>query len=138
MRGMAIDERACFDERPETRPGRFQCPKCRRTSEYAVRWVRRTRKNRPPPGTDAHDRAKFSKLRDHLLRVDEEVTCKVCGKRFEIPSQHSLMFVDQYEGLPNDEDLEREIRLASGEQEPAGEPKPSLPARFTRKSTGWK
>jgi hypothetical protein len=135
---MAIDERAFFDEKPETRPGRYQCPKCRRASDYNIRWVRRSRKPRPPAGADDSDRAKFSKLRDHLLRIDDEVTCKVCGKRFEIPSQHSLVFVDQYEGLPDDDELEREIRQASGETEPAAGVKPALPPRFTRRPTGWK
>ena len=53
-------------------------------------------------------------------------------------SQHSLMFVDQLAGLPNDEDLEREISIASGEPEPAKESKPAVPPRFTRKSSGWK
>jgi hypothetical protein len=135
---MAIDESAFFTERAETRQGRYQCPKCRRTGEYSIRWVRRSKKDRPPPGADENDRAKFSKLRDYLLRLDEEVTCKTCGKKFEIPSQHSLMFVDQLVGLPNEEDLEREISLASGETEPAQEKKPALPARFTRKPSGWK
>ena len=136
---MALDERAFFTEKPETRQGRYQCPKCKRTNEYGVRWVRRTKKDRPPAGADEHDRAKFAKLRDYLLRLDDEVVCKTCGKKFEIPSQHSLMFVDQVAGLPNDEDLEREIAQASGEPEEAPrESKPALPARFTRKSTGWK
>ena len=66
------------------------------------------------------------------------MTCKTCGKKFEIPSQHSLMFVDQLAGLPNEEELEREISIASGEPEPVPESKPALPARFTRKSSGWK
>ena len=132
---MALDERAFFSERPETRPGRFQCPKCRRAGEYSIRWVRRTKKDRLPPGCDEGDRAKFAKLRDYLLRLDDEVVCKACGKKFEIPSQHSLLFTDQLAGLPNAADLEREIALASGEEEPAPEPaKPALPARFTRKS----
>ncbi len=136
---MALDERAFFNEKPETRQGRYQCPKCKRTNEYGVRWVRRTKKDRPPAGADEHDRAKFAKLRDYLLRLDDEVVCKTCGKKFEIPSQHSLMFVDQVAGLPNDEDLEKEIAQASGEPEEAPrETKPALPARFTRKSTGWK
>ena len=135
---MALDERAFFTEKPETRQGRYQCPKCRRTNEYSIRWVRRSKKASPPAGADDADRAKFAKLRDYLLRVDDEVTCKTCGKKFEIPSQHSLMFVDQTAGLPNDEELEREIAAASGEPEPARERKPELPARFTRKSTGWK
>jgi hypothetical protein len=145
---MPFDERALFTEKPETRQGRYQCPKCHRTADYSIRWVRRSKKDRLPPGADEQDRAKFAKLRDYLLRLDDEVQCKVCGKKFEIPSQHSLMFVDQLAGLPNDDDLEREIALASGE--PAPEPgsqgdagagggrKPALPPRFTRKPTGWR
>ena len=100
--------------------------------------MRRSKKDRLPAGADESDRAKFAKLRDYLLRLDEEVTCKTCGKRFEIPSQHSLMFVDQLAGLPNEDDLEREIAEAATESDPAPEPKPTLPARFTRKSSGWK
>lgn len=138
LAGMALDERAFFTEKPETRPGRFQCPRCRRTNEYSVRWVRRAKKDRLPPNADDQDRAKFAKLRDYLLRVDDEVVCKTCGKKFEIPSQHSLMFVDQLAGLPNDEELEREIAAAAAEPESASEKKPELPARFTRRSTGWK
>jgi hypothetical protein len=135
---MALDERAFFNERPETRQGRYQCPKCRRTADYSIRWVRRAKKDRLPPGADEADRARFAKLRDYLLRVDDEVICRTCGKRFEIPSQHSLMFVDQLAGLPNEEELEREIAAASNEPDEAPPPKPALPARFTRKSSGWK
>lgn len=137
---MAFDERALFNEKMETRPGRYQCPKCRRTNDYSIRWVKRSKKDRLPPGADEQDRAKFAKLRDYLLRLDDEVTCKTCSKKFEIPSQHSLMFVDQLAGLPNDDELEREIAAASGEDEPPPpeEKKPALPARFTRKPSGWK
>ena len=135
---MALDERNFFNERPETRTGRFQCPKCRRTNDYSVRWVRRSKKDRLPPGAGEEDRAKFAKLRDYLLRIDEDVVCKSCGKKFEIPSQASLLFADQLAGLPNADELEREIAAASGEDEKAPEEKPALPARFTRKSSGWK
>jgi transcription elongation factor Elf1 len=135
---MSLDERAFFTDRQETRPGKYTCPKCRRTNEYSVKWVRRVKKDRLPPGADDGDRARFAKLRDYLLRLDEDVVCKACGKRFEIPSQHSLLFVDQLAGLPNDAELEAEIQAAS--DEPAAEPdaKPALPARFTRKPSGWK
>ena len=135
---MSLDERAFFNEKPENRSGRYQCPKCRRTNEYTVRWVRRTKKDRLPPGAGDEDRAKFAKLRNFLLRVEDEVTCRTCGKKFEIPSQQSLLFVDDLQGLPNEDDLEREIAAASGENEPPVEKKPELPARFTRKSSGWK
>jgi transcription elongation factor Elf1 len=135
---MALDERAFFTDKPENRQSRFQCPRCHRSGDYSIRWVRRSKKDRLPPGADDGDRAKFAKLRDYLLRLDDEVTCKTCGKKFEIPSQQSLLFVDQLAGLPNDDDLEREIAEAAGEPAPAPETKPALPARFTRKSSGWK
>ena len=74
-----------------------------------------------------------------MLRVDDEVTCKTCSKRFEIPSMNSLVFVDQLVGLPDLAALEREIAAASGEDTtPPAPDKPALPARFTRKPTGWK
>ena len=138
---MGLDERALFTDKPETRQGRFLCPKCRRTGDYSIRWVRRLKKDRLPPGADEQDRAKFAKLRDYLLRLDDEVTCKTCGKKFEIPSQQSMVFLDQLAGLPNDEELEREIAARVGRDRTRGSrrgEKPPLPARFTNKSSGWK
>ena len=139
---MALDERSLFTDKPETRPGKYACPRCRRTNEYSIRWVRRTKRDRLPPGADERDRVKFAKLRDHLLRLDDELVCKTCGKKFEIPSLHSLQFVDQLEGLPKDEDED-----VGGDQPLAAplEVKPmdagaraALPARFTCPSKGWR
>ena len=96
------------------------------------------KRDRPPGGADEADRARFAKLRDYLLRVDDEVVCKACGKKFEIPSQHSLVFTDQLDGLPDADALEREIAAASGVEPAAPEAKPALPPRFTRKSGNWK
>ena len=130
---MAFDEKSVFQEKPETRPAKYACPRCKRTNEYAIRWMRRTkRKDRQPQGGE--DRAKFDKLRDHLLRLDDEVTCKTCGKKFEVPSLHSLLFTDQLDGLPKDEDAE------TSEDAPPAEPidRAKLPARFTRPTKGWR
>jgi hypothetical protein len=94
--------------------------------------MRRTkRKDRQPQG---EDRAKFDKLRDHLLRLDDEVTCKSCGKKFEVPSHHSMMFTDQLEGLPKDEDVDE------SEAQPPAAPidRSKLPARFTKPTRGWR
>ncbi len=175
---MALDERAFFTEKPETRPAKHACPRCRRTNDYSVRWVRRARKDRLPSGADESDRAKFAKLRDHLLRLDDELTCKSCGKRFEIPSLQSLLFLENLEGLPKDDDDEEPtldnagdagepqsrsgpggggvrpgaVRQVPDEDAPPAAQRPAspdgdaagatsranLPARFTRKSTGWR
>ena len=86
-----LHEREFYHERPETRPATLTCPRCRHRGEYQVRWIRRTRKDRLPPGADERDRAMFAKLRDYLVRVDDSVSCRRCGKKFDIPSQQSLM-----------------------------------------------
>jgi hypothetical protein len=135
---MALDERAFFTDKPETRPGRFTCPKCRRANDYSIRWVRRIKRDRPPSGADEMDRAKFAKLRDYLLRLDDEVVCKTCGRKFEIPSQQSMVFVDQIAGLPNDDELEKEIEAASEDPSKPADPKPQLGARFRQNSSNWK
>lgn len=149
-RPMALDERSFFSDKPETRSARYACTRCHRTNEYSVRWVRRVKKDRLPGGADELDRAKFAKLRDHLIRVDDELVCKACGKKFEIPSLHSLLFVDQLEGLPKDEEeLEAEAdnresvagnRESGAAKEAVAQDKPAKPklsARFTR-PTGWR
>lgn len=97
-----MDERQFFTEKPEQRPAQYQCPRCRRTNDYLVRWIRRTRKPQLPRGADERDRAMFNKVKDHLVRVDDDVTCKTCGKRFEIPSHRALVFLEELEGLPKD------------------------------------
>ncbi|HVB39124.1 MAG TPA: hypothetical protein VND92_11320 [Vicinamibacterales bacterium] len=92
---MALDERQFFNEKPETRPETLTCPKCRRANEYQLRWVVRRKKDRLPPGADERDRALYGKLRDYMIRVDDAVTCRTCSRRFDIPSQHSLVFLQQ-------------------------------------------
>jgi hypothetical protein len=42
---------------------------------------------------DERDPALSAKLRDYMVRVDDSVTCKTCGKRFDISSQHSMVFI---------------------------------------------
>ena len=103
MYATSVDERQFFTEKPEDRPATYQCPQCRRTNEYSVRWIRRTKKAQPPPGSDERARAMFHKVKDYLVRVDEHVTCKTCRKRFEIPSHRNIVFLEELEGLPKDD-----------------------------------
>jgi hypothetical protein len=94
-----VDERDFFNNRNETRTDKLSCPRCKRVNEYQMRWVVRTKKDRIPPGADERDRALYAKLRDYMIRVDDAVTCKTCGKKFDIPSQHSMVFIDKA-GVP--------------------------------------
>jgi hypothetical protein len=90
-----VDERDFFNNRNETRTDRLSCPRCKRVNEYQMRWVVRTKKDRIPPGANERDRALYAKLRDYMIRVDDAVTCKTCGKKFDIPSQHSMVFLQK-------------------------------------------
>ncbi len=90
---MALDERDFFSNKNETRTDTLICPRCEGVNDYQMRWVVRTRKDRIPSGADERDRSLFAKLRDYMIRVDDAVTCKTCGKKFDIPSQHSMVFI---------------------------------------------
>ena len=92
---MALDERDFFNNRNETRTDSLTCPRCKRVNQYQMRWVVRTKKDRIPHGADERDRALYAKLRDYMIRVDDAVTCKACGKKFDIPSQHSMVFIEK-------------------------------------------
>ena len=49
---MALDERDFFNNRNETRTDKLTCPRCKRTNDYQMRWVVRTKKDRLPHGAD--------------------------------------------------------------------------------------
>ena len=97
---MSLDERDFFNSKSETRTDKLNCPRCKRVNEYQMRWVVNTRKDRLPGGADERDRALYAKLRDYMVRVDDSVTCKTCGKKFDIPSQHSMVFLQNGDAPP--------------------------------------
>jgi uncharacterized protein YbaR (Trm112 family) len=88
-----INERDFFTERTETKPMSLVCPQCRHRDDYQIKWSKRTKKVRLPPGADARDRAMYEKLRDHLFRLDDMVNCTKCRRRFEIPSHQTMVFL---------------------------------------------
>ena len=88
-----MEERDFFDEKEETKSANINCPSCRQSFEYAIRWRRRTKKKALPRHADSDDRARFAKARDYMVRVDDFVKCKGprCGKRIEITSQSVVL-----------------------------------------------
>ena len=136
---MALDERAFFTEqdRAAQRPLHLPALPADQRLPAAVGAAHQEGSAAGPPTSAIA--AKFAKLRDHLIRVDDEVTCKTCGKRFEIPSMHSLVFVDQLEGLPKVDDEDDEAG-ADGQYTPgtirhrtgAGTPGTARPATAER------
>ncbi len=88
-----LSERDFFNETPETKQATFSCPHCRERAEYAVRWLRRTKKTALPRGANEQDRARFNKSRAYMVRVDDMLVCARCRRRFDIPNSQSVVFV---------------------------------------------
>jgi hypothetical protein len=88
-----MNERDFFNERQETKRASFSCPHCRERADYEVRWLTRTKKNGLPRGANEQDRARFAKSRDYMVRIDDQLACKTCRKRFDIPNSQSVVFI---------------------------------------------
>jgi hypothetical protein len=81
-----MDERAFYQESQATRPAALNCPYCRTTETYDLRWVIRKKKDRLPPNADERDRAKFQKAQSYMVLVEDKVACKNmrCRRRFDV------------------------------------------------------
>ena len=45
----------------------------------------------------------FDKVKDYLIRVDADVVCATCARKFEIPSHRSVILLEELEGLPQED-----------------------------------
>src|ERR1017187_3479036 len=90
-----MDEKAYYSEGPANKPARLQCPFCRTTESYELRWLVRKKKDRLPPGGDERDRAKFQKAQSYMVLLDDKVACKNlrCRKRFDISGVKTMAFL---------------------------------------------
>ena len=90
-----MQERDIFDERQEVKKASYSCPFCRERHDYDIRWLKRVKKRQPPRNMNEHDRARYDKSRDYMVRVDDQLMCRNmrCRKRFEIPSSQTVVFI---------------------------------------------
>ncbi len=90
-----MDERAYYTESPTTRQADLQCPYCRTSSAYELRWMMRKKKDRLPPGADERDRARFQKAQSYMVLLDDKVACKNlrCRKRFDVSGIKTMAFI---------------------------------------------
>lgn len=84
-----MDDRKFYDEKDETKQIPLVCPHCRQENTYPIRWKVRTRKAALSGASNDEERARFSKARSYMVRVDEMVACRNirCRKRFELTGQ---------------------------------------------------
>ncbi len=90
-----MDERAYYNESQTTKPATLNCPYCRTSDTYQLRWLLRKKKDRLPPGADERDRARFQKAASYMVLLDDKVMCKNmrCRKRFDISGIKTMAFV---------------------------------------------
>ena len=90
-----MEERDFYTEKDELKPANLNCPFCRQSDSYEVRWRRRTKKASLPSHASQEDRMKFAKARSYLVRIDDTINCKNqrCRKRFEITSLQTVAFL---------------------------------------------
>lgn len=90
-----MDERQFFTEKDEVKTHQLQCPSCRSSNEYKIRWRLRTKKKSLPRHANEEDRMRFKSARDYMVRIDDMVRCPTprCGKRIEITSLQSVVFL---------------------------------------------
>ncbi len=92
-----MDERAFFNESQTTKPAQLNCPFCRTSDTYDIRWLVRKKKDRMPGGGDERDRAKFAKAQSYMLLLDDKAACKNmrCRKRFDISGIKTIAFLSE-------------------------------------------
>ena len=90
-----MDERAFYSESETTKPASLNCPWCRSSESYELRWMVRKKKDRIPQGADERDRAKFQKAQSYMVLLDDKVACKNlrCRKRFDISGVKTMAFL---------------------------------------------
>ena len=90
-----MEERDFYTEKDELKPANLNCPFCRQSYSYEVRWRRRTKKASLPSHASQEDRMKFAKAQSYLVRIDDTINCKNqrCRRRFEITSLQTVAFL---------------------------------------------
>ena len=91
-----MDERSFYRESQATKAATLNCPFCRTSENYDLKWLVRRKLDRLSGRADERDRAKFAKAQSYMVRRDDMVMCKNlrCRKRFEITSVQSVVSLD--------------------------------------------
>ncbi len=90
-----MEERAFFIESNTTKAATLNCPFCRVSETYELRWLIRKKKDRVPPGADERDRERFRKAQSYMVLIDDKVACKNvrCRKRFDVSGVKTIAFL---------------------------------------------
>ncbi|MGH9667962.1 MAG: hypothetical protein ACRD9L_26390 [Bryobacteraceae bacterium] len=95
-----MDEKAFYRESQATRHATLNCPFCRMTDTYDLRWLLRKKIDRLPPNANERDRALFKKVESYMVLLDDKTVCKNvrCRKRFDISGIKTTAFLTAGQG----------------------------------------
>ena len=90
-----MDERAFFNETQAMKPAMLNCPYCRTSDTYELRWMVRKKRDRVPPQADERDRARFQKSQSYMVLLDNKANCKNmrCRRPFDISGIKTMAFL---------------------------------------------
>ena len=91
-----MDERAFYRESQTTKPSSLNCPYCKTSNPYELRWLLRTKVDKLSRQADERDRAKFAKAASYMVLLDDKVSCKNprCRRPFEISGIKTTAFLN--------------------------------------------
>jgi hypothetical protein len=90
-----MEERQFYREAETTKAVSLNCPFCRTSESYELRWLVRRKIDRLPPRADERDRARFAKAASYMVLIDDKAVCKNprCRKRFEVSGIRTTAFI---------------------------------------------
>jgi hypothetical protein len=90
-----MEERDFFVESQTTKPASLNCPFCRQTADYQLRWLIRKKRDRLAGRADERDRARFAKAQSYMVLLDDKVMCSNlrCRKRFDVSGMKTMAFI---------------------------------------------
>jgi len=90
-----VDERAFYRESQMTKPATLNCPFCRNSDTYDLKWLVRRKLDRLPGRADDRDRAKFAKAASYMVLLDDKAVCKNprCRRNFEVSGVKTTAFL---------------------------------------------
>ncbi len=90
-----MDERAYYRESQIAKTVSLNCPYCKTSNTYDLRWLVRRKLDKLPRQADDRDRAKFAKAASYMVLLDDKAACKNvrCRKVFDISGIKTTAFL---------------------------------------------
>jgi hypothetical protein len=90
-----VDERAFYRESQVSKQAKLNCPFCKTSHDYDLRWLVRRKLDKLPRQADERDRAKFAKAASYMVLLDEKASCRNerCRRTFEISGIKTTAFL---------------------------------------------